>query len=215
MRKSTYRLTQEEERKLGLLILEGDKNAVNKLIEANLPFAKSFAANFFYLPIDKDDILAACYEGITKAAIMFNVKKGCKFITYAAFWMRKYILELVDNQIHKDKNGNVVTVYSLDACFKEDEDGCYNDIIPDPESIIKLDSYSQYDRDLVFKRISALPEQDFELLQKYYGLGTFEEETLSSIGQSWGVSREAVRQRLERVKTKIRKSILDNESLAA
>lgn len=85
-------LTEEEERKLGERIVNGDKEAVNILSYHNLrlviPFARRCALdskrNFL-------DIVQDGNMGLMKAAEKFDISKGCKFSTYATPWIRSTI----------------------------------------------------------------------------------------------------------------------------
>lgn len=109
----TRRLTYEEEVKYGILAHQGNKYAKEKLIESNLRLVISLAnktgnkSNFL-------DIVQEGNMGLIKASEKFNPSFGCKFSTYAYFWIKAYISRYL-----KTKTSTIHTPeYVFDALYK-------------------------------------------------------------------------------------------------
>ncbi len=86
-------ISAEEEVKLARKIKEGDLHARDKLIEANLRFVISVAQQYQNYGVLLADLIAAGNTGLITAAERFNESKGCKFISYAVWWVRQAILQ--------------------------------------------------------------------------------------------------------------------------
>ena len=77
----------------------GDKEAEKKLIERNLRFVISVAKQYQSEGVTFEDLIGEGNLGIVRAANRFDSSKGCKFISYAVWWIRQSILcYLNDNQ---------------------------------------------------------------------------------------------------------------------
>ena len=94
-----YRLlTQREELELGRRIREGDREAVDALVCANLRFVVSIAKKFQGRPVSLLDLISEGNLGLLRAAQRFDETKGVKFISYAVWWIRQAILHALDEQ---------------------------------------------------------------------------------------------------------------------
>ena len=81
----TERLSEDEEYKLGMDILEGRnrEQAVEKLAEANIRLVRYIASKYVWFGLEKNELIDEGYMGLRKAAAMYDVTKGCRFSTYA------------------------------------------------------------------------------------------------------------------------------------
>jgi RNA polymerase primary sigma factor len=94
-----YRLlTPREERDLGRRIRNGDPDALNALVCANLRFVVSIAKTFQGRPVPLMDLVSAGNLGLLRAARKFDETKGVKFISYAVWWIRQAVLETLAEQ---------------------------------------------------------------------------------------------------------------------
>ena len=87
----------EEEVRLAKLIKQGDKKAKEKLIKANLRFAISVAKQYQNNGLPLEDLIQEANLGLCKAAELFDETRGFKFISYAVWWIRQYILLALSN----------------------------------------------------------------------------------------------------------------------
>lgn len=84
-------LTPEEEIKLSRRIKKGDEQARKKMIRANLRLVINIAKRYTYLGIPLLDLIEEGNLGLMKAVDKFNPKKGFRFSTYGAWWIRQGI----------------------------------------------------------------------------------------------------------------------------
>lgn len=90
-------LSQEKEIELAKRIEKGDIEARNELMQHNLRLVLKVAQEFFEkgTGIDKDDIVQHGNLGLLHATEKFDYRKGCKFCTYATYWIKQYIARAI------------------------------------------------------------------------------------------------------------------------
>ena len=91
-------LTAEEEISLAKRIKRGDKLARQKMIQSNLRLVINIAKRYSGLGVSILDLIEEGNLGLMKAVEKFNPKKGYRFSTYAAWWIRQYISRSIANQ---------------------------------------------------------------------------------------------------------------------
>ncbi len=91
-------LTADEERRLAERIKKGDRAAKQKMIQSNLRLVISIAKKYRYLGVSMLDLIEEGNLGLMKAVDKFNPKRGCRFSTYAAWWIKQYITRAIANQ---------------------------------------------------------------------------------------------------------------------
>jgi RNA polymerase primary sigma factor len=96
------RLSNEEEKKFAQKIAEGDDQAKERLIEANLLLVVSIAKGYLYQNQRNEDLLLEFIQagniGLMKAVEKFDYTLGCRFSTYATFWIRQSIHRSIDDE---------------------------------------------------------------------------------------------------------------------
>lgn len=85
------RLTFEDEKELSEKALNGDKKAINKLVECNLLLVVSIAKKYIGCGIPFADLIQEGNLGLMKAAKKYDGSKGFRFSTYATFWIKQSI----------------------------------------------------------------------------------------------------------------------------
>ncbi|MDP6461309.1 MAG: RNA polymerase sigma factor RpoD/SigA [Gemmatimonadota bacterium] len=91
-------LTPEEERELAVRIRAGDAAARDHLICANLRFVVRVARTFTGRGLCLSDLINEGNVGLIRAAERFDENRGCRFISYAIWWIRQAILQAISEQ---------------------------------------------------------------------------------------------------------------------
>jgi RNA polymerase primary sigma factor len=91
-------LTPEEEIELGRRSRDGDEDAIQRLVRANLRFVISVAKKYQNRGVSLIDLIQEGNVGLVTAARKFDVEQGVKFISYAVWWIRQAILAALANQ---------------------------------------------------------------------------------------------------------------------
>jgi RNA polymerase primary sigma factor len=91
-------ITAEEEVDLARRIHDGDLNARDRLINANLRFVISVSKQYQNKGMSLPDMINEGNLGLIKAAERFDETRGFKFISYAVWWIRQSILQAMAEQ---------------------------------------------------------------------------------------------------------------------
>lgn len=247
-------ISSEEEIRLAKLIKVGDKEALNKLVNANLRFVVSVAKQYQNQGISLIDLINEGNIGLIKAAEKFDEEKGFKFISYAVWWIRQSILQALANQsrtvrlplnqvnalnkinkainnfeqtyerkpsleelelitnIPEEKISEILSTstkcVSVDTPFKDEEEGCLLDIIPNSNSPKAdeslMDESLSTEIDLVLGKLTV---RERAIIIMFFGIKV-PEMSLEDIGRKFGLTSERVRQ----IKEKVLKDLRTNYS---
>jgi RNA polymerase primary sigma factor len=91
-------LSREEEIALAVKARAGDKEAIKKLVEANLRFVVSVAGKYRGYGIPMMDLINEGNLGLIQAARRFDPERGVKFISYAVWWVKQAIMQALAEQ---------------------------------------------------------------------------------------------------------------------
>lgn len=196
-------MTNEE---LVYLYQQGDKNALEKLIEKNKGIVYKLA-NKFYVEktnsIDKEDLEQEGFIGLMVAAEKydFNNLKKAKFTTYAVHWIYQKIYRYM-----QQKNTNKET--SLNIPIGEDGENELLDTIEGVdygfENVEERLYIQKLHEELEEAMLKYNTLQEREILKLRYGWNNVKPMKLREIGEVFNISRERVRQSESHARRKIR-----------
>ena len=90
-------LRPDEERELARLVAAGDERARRALIEANLRLVIAMARRYQGLGLPFSDLVQEGTVGLIQAVDRFDWRRGRRFSTYAAWWIRQAIRRALTN----------------------------------------------------------------------------------------------------------------------
>ena len=204
-------LSNEEEEFYVAKMLEGDKDARNKLIEHNLRLVAHIVKKFESKDSNTDDLISIGTIGLIKGIDTYKQNKSTKITTYAARCVQNEILMYyrsnkknqnnvsLNDSIGYDKEGNEISL--IDVLKSESKD--LADLLHDENNIFLLNKY-----------LKLLNEREKEIIIKRYGLKNHKEMTQKEIAKELGISRSYVSRIEKRALTKmLREFIKSNNTL--
>jgi RNA polymerase sigma-32 factor len=89
-------LTREEEFEVSRRVFdEDDRKAAERLVVSNLRLVVKIALEYYNTYSNVLDLIQEGNMGLLRAVKKYNPHKGTKFATYAAFWIRAFILKYI------------------------------------------------------------------------------------------------------------------------
>ncbi len=105
----------------------------------------------------------------------------------------------------KDIETTIQDPKSLEATIGDEEDTHFGDFIEDPNTEKPEEYVARREmKESLRKIIEELPEREREIIKLYYGLDDGIERSLDDVGQHFGITRERVRQILQKALKKLR-----------
>ncbi|MBD1399068.1 sigma-70 family RNA polymerase sigma factor [Pelovirga terrestris] len=234
-------LSAEQERELAELIAVGDDHARARMIESNLRLVVKIAKRYMNRGLPFLDLIEEGNMGLIKAVEKFKVSKGCRFSTYATWWIRQSIERALVNQsrtirlpVHvADEINKLVKVnrelvqtlkgdpstadiaaamgvsehqveklqvllrktYSIEHPMGDNNDYSLIDTVEDKNLVDPASTIEDVDLFVhVLELMDDLSETERDILIMRFGLDDSEPQTLDTIGQLFGVTRERIRQ---------------------
>ena len=92
-------LSMEEEKVIGKRIQQGDQEALQQLVEANLRFVVSYSKRYRGLGMSFLDLIHEGTLGLIEAARRFDPERNVKFISYAVWWVRQAIFHALSGHM--------------------------------------------------------------------------------------------------------------------
>ncbi len=92
---NTPLLSNEEEIRMSKKVREGDEAAIKEFKQCNARFVAAVAKQYTDRGMTIDELMEAGYDGLIEAACKYDEKDGFKFISYAVWWIRQNILQVL------------------------------------------------------------------------------------------------------------------------
>src|SRR3954465_11983635 len=90
-------LTHPQEIQLAKRIEQGDRLARKEMIESNLGLVRGAARTFHSTALSIDDLVQEGTVGLMRAVERFDHRRDVRFSTYAAWWIRRAIMDAIDD----------------------------------------------------------------------------------------------------------------------
>lgn len=150
-----------------------------------LPLVKSIAKKYVQFGVDYEDLVQQGSLGLIESAKRFNPRQGPNFATYSRFWIKKYILELVNKEIKNSKVNNVEKEKSQRR--KENSDNLNSSILASNKIEMKK----------ALEKLDPLEREIFEL-------SCIKRVPLNKISKELGITRERARQYRQKAKRRLK-----------
>lgn len=202
-------LTKEDEDKYISLMLVGNKEARNKLIEHNLRLVAHIVKKFESKDASSDDLISIGTIGLIKGIDSYKETKKTRITTYAARCIENEILMYF--RANKKNINNV----SLNDSIGYDKDGNeinLIDVIKDNSIDIADDIHTKENIVLLKEYINQLNTREKEIVIKRYGLDNHKEMTQKEIAKKMNISRSYVSRIEKRAITKVLREFLKSKN---
>jgi RNA polymerase primary sigma factor len=93
-------LRPEEEVALAQRVARGDTEAAQALAQANLRLVVTIAGHYRHCGLPFEDLIAEGNIGLLHAVQKYEWQRGCRFSTYAVWWIRQAITRAIANHGH-------------------------------------------------------------------------------------------------------------------
>jgi RNA polymerase primary sigma factor len=185
-------LSKEEELELWRKYkYEGDENAKNKLISANLKFVAKVAKQYQGRGLSYADLIDEGNIGLLKAIDKFDGERGYKIISYSVWWIKQSILEALEKR-NASNHEDLPSDYEkqLESTDEDYQVELNDDFIVDQTQAEKENEQTS----VINFLMEYLNKRERNIITKYYGLDGNKPKTLEEIGLEYGLTKERIRQ---------------------
>lgn len=183
-----------------------DLVARQKLITANLRYAFSLVNKYKNRGVPLADLLEEANIGLIESIDRFDIERDVKVITYAKWNMEYKIKEAIKehNRLpESDLPEETETQFSEEAILSDEynNDTYLNEaFINEDSEISKMNAVND-----VNAIITVLDEREADIIKMYYGIVPYETEcTYQEIGEKYNITKERVRQIIDKIMRKLR-----------
>lgn len=195
-------LTATEEQQLALLVREGDREARNRMVEANVALVAHVARRLRPpgSTIPHADLVQEGVLGLMQAVERFDPDRGYRFSTYAMWWIRGSILRALRSAPEPD---------SLTG-----DDGAVEDV-PDEGGDLLEDVARAADAAGLADLLETLPAHGRRVVALRYGLDDCTAHSVAETARALGTSQARVRRIEEHALARLRAQPGSHALLAA
>lgn len=206
-------LKKEEERKLiEAYKLRNDISARNKLIEHNLKYACQLANTYRNKGLSFSDLISEANNGLIDAIEKYDIKQDVKLISYSKWWIIQRMQAALERENKLPRE--ILEIDSSEETF-------YNDDMYDENSYLDYEDndfdYNEImnNKYLIERITSQISDRERDIIYRYYGINQNERYTLEEIGKEYKLTKERVRQIIDKAMTKMRSEalLIDNSYL--
>ena len=195
-------LDADEERALGGEIAAGDIQARNRMVLANARFVVSIAKKYWTRGIDFLDLIQAGNLGLIGAAGRFDVRKGCRLVTYAK--------REIQGRVQRARHAEMKHMTRRAVASDDPDDGDMLKTIPDDRAGMPAEYvFGQIDRATVRRLLDGIGGRAVAVLRQRFGFDGEQGRTREQIAGRLGVTPERVRQIEQRALRRMKKLLED------
>jgi RNA polymerase primary sigma factor len=204
-------LSREEEAECARLCRAGDARAKDALIVSNLRYAVAVALRYkkkcrlpFLTLVNEGNM------GLVVAASKFDPLKGYRFISYAKWWVKYYVLRAITDDYTSGRHrrndarlrgtaresGPSAPVLSLDQLVSDESDPEKSEHLTDRRS-----ENAPFDRavernlrEIIEEALAKLKPIERDVIVRHFGLNGEEPTSMGEIGKSHNLTKERIRQ---------------------
>lgn len=192
-------LTQEQELTLANRARQGDADAHNQLIHANLRMVVNIARQYLRPGVEMLDLIQEGNIGLIQAVDKFDPNMGNRLNTLAFYWINKQIQRYInyepDDLVSLDMEINDGAAILLLSDTIEDKGTILGgQTIQHIETVMEREEMQSKVREM----LSRLPKREREVIRLLYGLDNYPVLSRKEIAQIIGVREEQV----SRIKTR-------------
>ena len=203
-------LSSEEEGICINKMLNGDKDARNKLIEHNLRLVAHIVKKYDTKETMTDDLISIGTIGLIKGIDTFNDDKKTKITTYAARCIQNEILMHFRRQ---KKYGPTISLNDAIGHDKEGNEINLIDVIKD-KNVDLFETLDLKNNICLLKRyLKLLNKREKEIIIKRYGLNNTKDMTQKEIADELKISRSYVSRIEKRALTKMLTEFIKNKNI--
>lgn len=182
-------LTKEEEDMYIEKMLNGDKEARNKLIEHNLRLVVFLAKKYDNTNVDLEDLVSIGTIGLIKAVSTYKLDKNIKLATYASRCIDNEILMYLRKTKRRKGEVSFEDSLSFDA---EGNELHLEDVLGTSPDIVTKGLENALDKKIMIDEINKLNERDREIIELRYGLNNKRELTQKEVADKLGISQSYI-----------------------
>ena len=200
--------TREEEKEL-IKLSNGDKEAMQILVEHNLRLVVYIAKKFENTGIGIEDLVSIGTIGLMKAIKTYNKDKNIKLATYSSRCIENEIL------MYLRRNTKLKNEVSIDEPLNKDGDGnelLLSDILGTEEDVTSKRMEDEVDKKLLKNSILKLNPREKNIMELRFGFITGEEKTQKEVADMLGISQSYISRLEKKIINKMKKEILSKTS---
>lgn len=202
------RLSEEEERKLGEQIQQGNTKAVDSLVTANLGFVVSIARQYANKGLDLDDLVSEGNIALMLAAYKWNPEKGIRFVQYAVWDIRKAMEQALGQQVNVVRKPHSDTLrmsqVSMDAPLRQGYTRTLGESMPARNNRSQQEEVDNNSMGYGLSQcLNVLSDREQKIITLFYGLDG-DQMNMAEIGEHMQLKRERVRQIRKKAERKLR-----------
>ena len=201
-------LTKNEERSL----LDRYKNlhdigARDILIKSNLKYACKLASSYRGRGMSYLELISEANSGLIDSIEKYDMKNDVKLISYSKWWIMQRMQAAIDKR-SKMPEDELPTDDTNDYDINEYDDEPYKEKVNKFDvSFETEDEYNDNENEIngiIENLLNVLDDRERDMINMYYGRLYGESYTLDEIGEKYGLTKERVRQIIEKAFKKLR-----------